>query len=131
MIRSVYEQTRSAGGAHQRQHDDAIDVEHGNGRAPRLNGTLHVRDVDHQNPDGTGEGNQSQDGPQGQTLGFRRKPFAIGRKVDGPSDVLPHDKEHGGDEDVVFDVEGVKIVEAAGEHGASAGAAVTLRLGVN
>lgn len=85
-------------------------------------------DVDHQDSDSAGQREQTQNGTQSQALGFGSDPFLVGGKVDGPSNVLPHDKEHGRNKDVVLDIEGVEIVEAAGEHGASAGGAVAVRL---
>ena len=84
--------------------------------------------VDHQHSDGAGQGHQTQDGAEDQTLVLGSRPLAVGGEVDHPSDVLPHDIEHGGDKDVILDVEGIQIVEAVGEHGASAGGAVTVRL---
>lgn len=88
-------------------------------------------DVDHQDSDGAGQREQTQNRTQSQALGFGGKPFLVGGKVDGSSDVLPHHKQHGRNKDVVFNIEGVKIVEAAGEHGASAGSAVAVRLWVH
>lgn len=47
-------------------------------------------------------------------------------EVNGASNISPHHEKQDRNKNVVFNIEGVEIVEAGGEHGACAGGAVTL-----